>query len=56
MPALGRVLFWACVATGVIAAGGSYFIGLETGGLFILGGMVVVGLVLRWVFSGGGHK
>ncbi len=48
-----RVMFWLCVAIGVIV-GGALFLAGEIGqAIFILVGMVALGLVLRWAFSGG---
>ncbi len=49
----GRVMFWLCVAIGVMV-GGALFLAGEIGqAIFILVGMVALGLVLRWAFSGG---
>ena len=53
MSATGRVVFWLCLAIGVLVGGGMMFHSdpqVQTGGLFILVGMVVVGLVLSWIF------
>ncbi len=48
-----RVMFWLCVAIGVMV-GGALFLAEEIGqAIFILVGMVALGLVLRWAFSGG---
>ena len=51
--AFGRVLFWLCAAIGVLAGGGMLLIGdgeIKAMGLYILVGMVALGLVLRWIF------
>ncbi len=51
--AFGKVLFRLCVAIGVLAGGGLLLIGdgeIQAMGLYILMGMVAVGLVLRWIF------
>ncbi len=53
MSATGRVLFWLCAAIGVLAGGGMLLIGdgeIKAMGLYILVGMVALGLVLRWIF------
>ena len=53
MSATGRVLFRLCIAIGVLIGGGMLLINdpqVQTWGVYILVGMVVVGLVLRWVF------
>ena len=53
MSATGRVLFRLCIAIGVLVGGGMLFHSdpqVQTWGVFILVGMVVVALVLRWVF------
>ncbi len=52
MPALGRVMFWLCVAIGVMACGVLFLTGEKGLGIVVLAGMPVLGLVLRWVFSG----
>jgi len=56
MPPLGRVLFQLCVAIAALVGAGTMFHSnpqVQTGGLAILGGMVALGLLLRWIFSGG---
>ena len=53
---LGRIIFWLCVTIGVLAGGMLLLIddlGIRIMGLFFLGGMVLLGLVLRRVFGGG---
>ncbi len=53
MSATGRVLFRVCIAIGVLVGGGMLLISdpqVQTWGVYILVGMVVVALVLRWVF------
>ncbi len=53
MSATGRVLFRLCIAIGVLVGGGMMFHSdpqVQTWGIYILVGMVVVALVLRWVF------
>jgi hypothetical protein len=53
MSATGRVLFRLCIAIGVLVGGGMLLIPdpqVQTWGVYILVGMVVVALVLRWVF------
>ena len=57
MSTTGRVLFWACVGFGV-GAGGVVFLvsddpGVRTTGIFILGVMIGLGMLLRLIFSGG---
>ncbi len=52
----GRVMFWLCVAIGVMAGGALFFIDTSVAritSVFILGGMVALGLLLRRIFSGG---
>ncbi len=53
---LGEVAFWACVAIGVFVGGMLYFFSDDTEiraiGVFVLAGMVLLGLVLRRVFGG----
>ena len=47
------MMFWLCVAIGVMVGGGMMFHSdpqIQTGGLVILVGAVVVGLVLSWIF------
>ena len=56
MGMFGRVLFWACAAIAVFIGSGMLFHSdpqVQTGGLVIVVGVVVVGLALRWLFSGG---
>ena len=53
MSATGRVLFWLCLAIAALVGGGLMFHGdpqVQTGGLVILVGVVVVGLALRWIY------
>ncbi len=53
MSATGRVLFRLCIAIGVLVGGGMLLIPdpqVQTWGVYILVGMVVVALVLRWIF------
>ena len=53
MSATGRVLFRLCIAIGVLV-GGMLLIPdpqVQTWGVYILVGMVVVALVLRWIFQ-----
>ncbi len=53
MSATGRVLFRLSIAIGVLVGGGMLLINdpqVQTWGVFILVGMVVVALVLRWIF------
>ena len=53
MSATGRVLFWLCLAIGVLVGGGMMFHSdpqVQTGGLVILVGTVVVSLVLHWIY------
>ena len=53
MNATGRVLFRLCIAIGVLVGGGMLLIPdpqVQTWGVYILVGMVVVALVLRWIF------
>ena len=52
MPALAKVMFWLCVAIGVMAGGVLFLVGEKGLGIVVLAGMPVLGLVLRWVFSG----
>ncbi len=52
MSATGRVLFRLCIAIGVLVGGGMLLIPdpqVQTWGVYILVGMVVVALVLRWI-------
>ncbi len=54
MGATERVLFWLCIAIGVLVGGGMLLINdpqAQTWGVYVLVGMVVVALVLRWVFQ-----
>jgi len=56
MAMFGKVMFWLCVAIGVMAGGGLFIIdapGARITSVFILGGMIGLGLLLRWIFSGG---
>ena len=48
-----RVMFWLCVAIGVMVGGALFFNGIKDLAVYVLGGMVALGLVLRWAFSGG---
>ena len=53
MSATGRVLFRLCIAIGVLVGGGMLFHSdpqVQPWGVYILVGMVVVALVLRWIF------
>ncbi len=53
MSTTGRVLFRLCIAIGVLVGGGMLLIPnpqVQTWGVYILVGMVVVALVLRWIF------
>ena len=53
MAALGKVLFRMCIVVSVLIGGGMLLINdpqVQTWGVYILVGMVVVGLVLRWIF------
>ena len=53
MAALGKVLFRMCIVVSVLIGGGMMLINdpqVQTWGVYILVGMVVVGLVLRWIF------
>ncbi len=53
MAALGKVLFRMCIVVSVLIGGGMLLINdpqVQTLGVYILVGMVVVGLVLRWIF------
>ncbi len=52
MAELGRVMFWSCVAIGVMAGGAMFLIGEKGLGIVALAGMPVFGLVLLWLFSG----
>ena len=56
MAALGEVAFWACVAIGGFVGGMLFFFSDDFSvriiGLFFLGWMVLLGLVLRRVFGG----
>ncbi len=48
-----RVMFWLCVAIGVLVCGGMLLIPdpqVQTWGVYVLVGMVAAALVLRWVF------
>ncbi len=52
MGAAERVLFWSCIAIGVLVGGGMLLINdpqVQTWGVYVLVGMVVVALVLRWI-------
>ncbi len=53
---LGEVAFWLCVAIGVFVGGMLFFFSDDTRvraiGVFVVAGMVLLGLVLRRVFSG----
>ena len=54
MPLFGKVLFRLCIAIGVLVGGGMMFHSdpqVQTWGVYILVGMVIVGLVLRWIFQ-----
>lgn len=56
MGLFGRVMFWLCVAIGVMVGGAVFIVddpGARITSVFILGGMVALGLLLRWIFSGG---
>ncbi len=49
---LGRVMFWLCAAIGVMVGGAVFLIddpGARITSVFMLGGMVALGLVLRWI-------
>ncbi len=48
-----RVMFWLCVAIGVMVGGALFAAGIKDWAIYVLGGMVALGLVLRWAFSGG---
>ncbi len=53
MAALGKVLFRTCIVVSVLIGGGMLFVNdpqVQTWGVYILVGMVVVALVLRWIF------
>ncbi len=53
MSTTGRVLFRLCIAIGVLVGGGMLLINdpqVQTWGVYILVGMVVVALALRWIF------
>ena len=53
MAAFGKVLFRMCIVVSVLIGGGMLLINdpqVQTWGVYILVGMVVVGLVLRWIF------
>ncbi len=53
MGATERVLFWLCIAIAVLVGGGMLLIPdpqVQTWGVYVLVGMVVAALVLRWVF------
>ena len=53
MAALGKVLFRMCIVVSVLIGGGMLLINdpqIQTWGVYILVGMVVVALVLRWIF------
>jgi len=55
MGLFGKVMFWLCVAIGVMAGGAVFIIDTSvarTTSVLILGGMVALGLLLRWIFSG----
>jgi len=55
MGMFGKVMFWLCVAIGVMAGGAVFFVdapGARITSVFILGGMIGLGLLLRWIFSG----
>ena len=51
---IGRFLFRLCVAIGVLAGGAVFLIGIKELAIYVLLGMVALGLLLRWVFGGGG--
>ena len=53
MGATERVLFWLCIAIGVLVGGGMLLIPdpqVQTWGVYVLVGMAAAALVLRWVF------
>jgi len=53
MGMFGRVMFWICVAIGVMAGGAVFIIDAPAAritSVVLLGGMVALGLVLRWIF------
>ncbi len=53
MAALGKVLFRMCIVVSVLIGGGMLLINdpqVQTWGVYILVGMVVVALVMRWIF------
>ena len=53
MAALGKVLFRMCIVVSVLVGGGMLLINhpqVQIWGVYILVGMVLVGLVLRWIF------
>ncbi len=50
MGMFGRVMFWLCVAIGVLVGGALFAAGIKDWAIYVLGGMVALGLVLRWVF------
>jgi len=50
---LGRAMLWVCVAIGVMVGGALFFAGIKDLAVYVLGGMVALGLVLRWAVSGG---
>ncbi len=51
---IGRFLFRLCVAIGVLVGGAVFLIGIKELAIYVLLGMVALGLLLRWVFGGGG--
>ncbi len=53
MGMFGRVMFWLCVAIGVMVGGALFVTGIKDLAVYVLGGMVALGLLLRWIFSGG---
>ena len=53
MAVIGKVLFRMCIVVSVLIGGGMLFINdpqVQTWGVYILVGMMVAGLVLRWIF------
>ena len=50
MGMFGRVLSWACAAIAVLVGGMAFLAGEMGLAIGVLVGMVVIGLVLRWIY------
>ncbi len=49
---LGRFLFRLCVAIGGVVGGAVFLIGIKELAIYVLLGMVALGVTLRWILGG----